>query len=85
MGIFTKILGWAGGILSGPWGWVVKPILDWILAKIKGFWTSFILQREKQVIADHNVEKDKEALEKGDLDEIAKSGEDLLNGKPHNP
>jgi len=80
MAILTKILGFMGGLVSGPLAWLFSLVMDYIGAKVKAAWDSWMLSRKQKQIADANVEKDKEATASGDLNAIADAGTDLLNG-----
>lgn len=73
------------------WGVVVRlftPVLEWIGGKIVNnlvadliaLISQWIREWRNKRIKKENLKKDSEAVNKGDLNEIAKSGEDILNG-----
>lgn len=73
------------------WGVIVRlftPALEWIGAKIVNnliadlisLVSQWIKEWRNKRIKKENLKKDSEAVNKGDLNEIAKSGEDILNG-----
>lgn len=73
-----------GARLSAGLGSIAKIILPYLIDKI---WNSFIeyfkamkMKKEQEKINEDNVKRDKEVMEKGSIDEIAQSTEDLLNG-----
>jgi len=72
---------------------ILKPLGSWalgILTKdlvdmIKKAYEDYMSKKEADRIAKENLQKYKEAIEKGDLDAQAKAGQDILNGSKPNP
>lgn len=64
--------------------WLLQVLLDWGLKHIIDFFKQKKIESDNQAIADANVKKDAEAMKSGDLDAIAKVGENLLNNSSGN-
>lgn len=67
--LFTPVLEWIGGKIINN---IVADLIAWIGQWIKEW-------RNRRIKKD-NLKKDESAIKDGSLDEIAKSGEDILNG-----
>lgn len=62
--------------------WFFYLALGWIWDKlILPAWNAYQANKEAKKIAEENLRKYKEALEKGDPDAIAQAAEDILNGR----
>lgn len=61
--------------------WIFETLLKDLVSWLRSAYAKYQLGKANQKIADDNVAALKDAEVKGDLDAIAKAGENLLNGK----
>lgn len=81
-GVFASILAKLAPGMGSVVKWVLYLILGWIWEKIAlPLWTRYQAEKEARIIAEENLKKYREAVERGDEDEIGRIGSDILNGR----
>lgn len=60
--------------------WIGKLFIEYIVKKLIGFFAWVTENEKKKAINRDNLKRYEEAVKGGNEDEIAKAGEDLLNG-----
>lgn len=75
-------MAWLIGLLKPIFSWFGSFILEFVFNKIKDLIEKWRKAQQVKKEKEETLEKFKDAVLKGDLDEMAKKGEDLLNGTP---